>query len=185
MPDATTLPSCFPEEHGGSSGSALPAALGCLQVSSPLPLTGREQPLALSLAPAWCEPSTHGQPGSANTEVPSFSLLSMSVPLQAARVVTCMSPCVSAMRINHHSTWSCHKGPTDIDKRIHKPGSVYTAVQVCLTWQSLFVWTGWRKTRASSWREMVPPCTQTSPACVCCTPSKTPPLYELCNCIHL
>lgn len=47
------------------------------------------------------------------------------------------------------------------------------------------VWTGWGKTRASSWREKVPPCTQTSPAYVCCPPSKTPPLYELCHCIHL
>lgn len=83
---------------------------------------------ALAGSSLWLCPSHHGQPGSGNTGVLSF--LSPVPVCASADCKSCHLVC--DMGIDHHNTWSCHKGHADTDKRIHKYESPYTAVQVCL-----------------------------------------------------
>lgn len=178
---APTLPSCIPGEHGGSSRSGLAAPLGCLQVVlHSVPHWQGAPQLHPSPQPDG-RPSTHGQPGSANAEVPSF--------LTPARV------CASANFKSWHLMWVPWGLPTFTSLT---PEAVTRAIQTLVrgsinmslhtqqfwcvsrvwTWQSPFfslniarnkdkagslqVLTGLGKIRASSWREMVPPCPQIS-----------------------
>lgn len=79
---APTVPSCMPEEHGGSSGSA---PLGCLQVVlQPVPPWQGAAPGSVPHT----SPAPLASQAAPTQSCPPSSLLSMSVPLQTARAVT-------------------------------------------------------------------------------------------------
>lgn len=178
-----SLPACL-----RSTGAAQDLLhLGAFRLSSSLSHPGREQPLALSLTPAQ-------HPWPARQRQHRAALLPHSCPCLCLCKLQELSPCVSATVTPESVTRALQtlvRGSINVNLHTLQ----FRCVLQLWTWQSLFcslsparnkdkagslqVWTGWGKTRASSWREMVPPCTQTSSVYVLSTKQDSSTLWAM------